>query len=320
MNNNPVGRGFGHPVDLAVHKDGRILVLNRHDVYARVGVCTLDEEYLGEFGSYGHGRGQFWLPTAVTIDNRGRVYVADEYHHNVTIFDESGNYVDTWGQYGTDKGKLNGPSGLAVDEDNNVYVVDQKNDRVHKFTSDGRHILQWGESGSKEGQFNLPWGLTLDSTGNVYVADWRNDRIQKFTHDGQFLASFGESGKANGQFYRPAKPAVDSEGYIYVADWGNERVQVLSPDGKFQVILRGQATISKWGQDFLDSNLDESTTRREANLTPDLPPHINSAYSISSQTEPFFWGPTSVQLDAEGRLYVTETSRHRLQIYQGSHT
>ena len=318
MNNNPVGRGFGHPVDLAVHKDGRILVLNRHDVYARVGVCTLDEEYLGEFGSYGHGRGQFWLPTAVTIDNRGRVYVADEYHHNVTIFDESGNYVDTWGQYGTDKGKLNGPSGLAVDEDNNVYVVDQKNDRVHKFTSDGRHILQWGESGSKEGQFNLPWGLTLDAEGMVYVADWRNDRIQKFTGDGEFIASFGESGEAPGQFHRPTSVAVGKDGMIYVADWGNNRVQIFDEHGDLIQVLKGDSTLSKWAEDFFAANPDEKELRDISQLVPDLPSHLDTPDHVSSQTEPFFWGPVSVGLDYQSRLHVVETNRHRIQIYGGT--
>ena len=47
-----------------------------------------------------------------------------------------------------------------------------------------------------------------------------------------------------------------------------------------------------------------------------LPPHLNTPHHISSQTEPYFWGPVSVTLDGEGRLYVTEANRHRIQIYQ----
>ena len=198
MNNNPTGRGFGHPVDLAIGQGGRIYVLNRHAALARVGICTLDEEYLGEFGSYGHEDGQFWLPTAIAVDNRENIYVADEYHHSVTVFDRSGAFKNKWGEHGSGDGQLDGPSGLAIDADDYVYVVDQKNCRVHKFTADGRHLLQWGERGEEEGQFNLPWGITLDTQGNVYVADWRNDRIQKFTADGRFLAAFGEPGRVRG--------------------------------------------------------------------------------------------------------------------------
>ena len=184
------------------------------------------------------------------------------------------------------------------------------------FTTDGRYLSQWGEEGSGDGQFNLPWGITLDAQGNVYVADWRNDRIQKFDANGRFLASFGESGDGDGQFHRPSGVAVDSEGYIYVADWGNERIQVLGPDGSFQVKLRGQATLSKWAEEFFAANPDEKQERDISNLVPDLPPQLDTPYLISAQTEQYFWGPVSVNLDTEGRLYVTETNRHRIQIYQ----
>ncbi len=315
MNNNPVGRGFGHPVDLAIDRSGRIYVLNRHAGLVRVGVCTLDEQYLGEFGSYGHEDGQFWLPTSIAIDSRQRIYAADEYHHNVSVFDESGAFLDKWGRFGSGEGEINGPSGLAFDAEDCVYLVDQNNHRVQKFTADGGYVLGWGGFGTDAGQFNLPWGITVAPDGSVYVADWRNDRIQKFTPDGRFLAAFGEPGDGDGQFYRPAKPAVDVDGYIYVADWGNERVQVLGPDGSFQQKLRGQATVSTWAQEFLDVNPDESDTRDQSNLIPDLPPHLNTPYLVSTQSEPYFWGPISVTLDDEGRLYVTETARHRVQVY-----
>jgi hypothetical protein len=54
----------------------------------------------------------------------------------------------------------------------------------------------------------------------------------------------------------------------------------------------------------------------KANLFPELPAHLNTPYHISSQTEPYFWGPVSVSLDREGRIYVTEANRHRFQVYQ----
>ena len=56
--------------------------------------------------------------------------------------------------------------------------------------------------------------------------------------------------------------------------------------------------------------------RDESDLMPKLPDHLSSPYHVSSQTEPYFWGPVSVSLDGEGRLYVTETNRHRIQVYQ----
>ena len=321
VNNGLNGRGFANPYDTAVSKDGRIFVLNRCDAARvaaiRVGICNLEEDYLGEFGNgYGDGDGQFVLPVAMNFDSRDRLYVADEHNHRVSIFDSSGTFLSKWGAHGSGDGDLNGPAGIAIDGDDNVYVVDQHNHRVQKFTADGGYLLKWGKYGSGEGQLNMPWGATVDSRGDVYVADWRNDRIQKFSPDGRFLASFGEPGDGDGQFHRPSSVAVDPDGYVYVADWGNERVQLLGPDGSFQLKLRGQATLSDWAKQFFAANPDEMTTRETSDMVPDLPPHLDTHDHISSQIEPYFWGPVSVKLDGEGRLYVTETNRHRFQIYQ----
>ena len=318
---NQIGRGFTNPYDVAIDKNGRIFVLNRADPArtnaVRVGIMTWDEEYLGEFAvGYGSGDGQLAWPVAMAFDSQDRLYVTDEQLHRISVFDSSGTYLSRWGELGTEEGQLNGPAGLAIDPEDNLYVVDQYNHRVQKFASDGRYLLQWGEEGGGEGQFNLPWGVAVDEQGDVYVADWRNDRIQKFTPDGKFVASFGEPGEGDGQFHRPSAVAVDPEGYIYVSDWGNERVQVLAPDGGPELTLKGQATLSKWSEEYLAVNAGEQSTREISNLIPDLPPHLNTPYHISSQTEPYFWGPVSARLDSNGRLYVTEANRHRVQIYQ----
>jgi DNA-binding beta-propeller fold protein YncE len=321
VNNASNGRGFANPYDTAISKSGTIFVLNRCDparaAAVRVGVCTLEEEYLGEFGKgYGSGDGQLVWPVAMDFDSRENLYITDEHNHRVTVFAASWEYQATWGVSGSAKGEFNGPAGIAIDRGDHVYIIDQHNHRVQKFTAQGDYVLDWGEAGASEGQFNLPWGIAVDVRGDVYVADWRNDRVQKFSTQGKFLAAFGASGSGEGQFHRPSGVAVDAEGYIYVADWGNERVQVLGPDGRFRLQLRGQATLSRWAEEYFASNPEERRERERSNLTPSLPPHLNTPYHVSSQTEPYFWGPVSVTVDAAGRLYVTETNRHRIQVYQ----
>ncbi len=321
VNNGFNGRGFANPYDIVVDGDKRIFILNRCDPARadaiRVGICTLDDEYLGEFGKgNGTGDGQFVWTVAMALDSQDRLHITDEHSNRVTSYSLSGDYLSHWGKAGAGDGELNGPAGIALDSSDNVFIVDQHNSRVQKFTVDGKFIANWGSFGSGDGQFNLPWGAAVDSDDNVYVADWRNDRIQKFDNDGKFLAAFGISGGGEGQFMRPTSVAVDPDGFIYVADWGNERVQVLGPDGSFQLILNGEATMSKWGEEYLASNPEERAERDVSNLIPELPAHLNTPYHISSQTEPYFWGPVSVSLDDKGRLYVTETNRHRFQVYQ----
>ncbi len=319
VNNGFNGRGFANPYDTAHDRAGRIYVLNRCDVARRtairVGICNLDEDYLGEFGyGAGGGDGQMVLPVAMAFDSRDRLYVTDEYNHRVSVFDSDGKFLEKWGVRGSGPDRINGPAGIAIDDADNVYVADQHNHRIQKFTADGEWIGGWGAPGSGEGEFNMPWGVAMDGAGSIYVADWRNDRVQKFSPDGSFLASFGSGGGPEG-LIRPSSVAVDDRGSVYVADWGNERVQIFTPDGSFSKTLRGQATLSKWAKDFLAANPDEQATRDISDLRPKLPPHLNTPDHLSSQIEPYFWGPVSVRFDHSQRLFVTETNRHRLQIY-----
>ena len=337
------GRGFNNPVDLAVgpplgstlefplgstsNSEVKLYVLNRGGPetpirlpYKRVTICTAAEEYLGEFGTGGSGNGEFWWPSSLAFDSAGRLYIADEALHGVSIYDGDGVYLDHWGEGGSSDGQLNRPSSIAFDQDDNLYLADSMNHRVQKFTKEGRFLGKWGEPGGGPGQFNMPWGIALAPDGAVYVSDWRNDRIQKFTISGEFLGQFGESGEGEGQLSRPAGLAVDSTGRVYVADWGNERVQIFGPAGDFLSSLRGDSAPSRWAQDYFNANPDEARARAESNLEPDLGVGVATRSERrreeSANIEKLFWGPTSVRLDGQGHIYVVDSLRHRVQIYR----
>ena len=318
------GRGFYYPSDTAIGKGGQIYTVNRSlegDVRGvRVTVYDLDSEFSHTFGSFGEGDGQMIWPTAITLDSQGRVYVSDEETHRITVFDAAGKFLAKWGEHGSGVGQVDGPSGLAFDADDNLYVVDHLNNRVQKFTREGRLLLAFGSKGSGDGQLDLPWGVTVGAKGDVYVADWRNDRVQRFSPDGEFIAMYGSSGRGDGQFHRPSGVAVDAGGYIYVADWGNERLQVLGPDGAFIAKYRGEATNSKWAEEFLSVNVEEAGARARSNLEPELDFFEKTPHEESSHIEKYFWAPTSIKLDDAGRVYVTESNRHRVQIYLRSNT
>ena len=314
------GRGFYYPMDTAIADDGRMYVANRslENVTrgVRVTMCDIDSEYYGTFAAYGQAAGQFIWPSACTLDSRGRVYVSDEATHRISVFDREGALLSVWGEHGSAEGQLDTPSGLSFDADDNLYVADTYNHRVQKFTADGRFLLAFGGPGGGPSQLQLPWGLTVGADGNVYVADWGNDRIQKFSGDGEHLASFGASGRGDGQFHRPSGVAVDPAGNIYVADWGNERVQVLNADGGFVQMLRGEATLSAWAANFLSVNVEEGDARSRANLEPEIDYFVDEPHEESSHIEKYFWSPVSIKLDRDGNVYVTESNRHRIQVYQ----
>ncbi len=314
------GRGFYYPVDTLCGNDGRLYTISRSlegDTRGvRVTVYDIDSEYYGTFASYGEDAGQFIWPVAIAQNSVGHIYISDEDKNIVTGFDASGSVVHHWGETGSARGQLDGPAGLAFDADDRLYVADQHNHRIQVFASDGELLDCFGAHGSAAGEFSLPWGVSVGPDDCLYVADWQNDRVQKLTLDGEFVAVFGSSGRGEGQLFKPSGVAVDTEGCVYVADWGNERVVVFDADGRQIQSMRGDATDSKWADAFLSINREEAAARSRANLELEMDFFIDDPHEESSHIEKYFWAPTSVKLDAEGRMYVTESNRHRVQIYR----
>src|SRR5207248_670811 len=103
----------------------------------RVGIVTIGEEFLGDFGSYGTEDGQFVWLTAIALDRHENIYIADEFRHDVQVFDRDGTFIRKWGRKGSDPGQFNRPSGLAVAPDDTMYVVDHLNQRVQRLTTTG---------------------------------------------------------------------------------------------------------------------------------------------------------------------------------------
>ena len=299
-----LGRGFMNPVDVRLNSDGLVFVLSRSNAGnqdVRVSVQTLDSEFLYEFGRWGTDPGQTTQPSAMAIDSDDRVYVTDEFMHNVTIFDREGQFIDRWGESGKGNGQFNRPSGIAIDSEGNLHIVDHLNTRIQKLTPDGTFISSFGTFGTDPGQFNFPWGIAIGKEDSIWVADWRNDRVQQFSRNGDFISTLGSSGKKDGQFSRPSGVHVTSDGSIFVADWRNDRVQVFRPDGTHNETLNGDATLSKWCQEFLDVNPEQASWRENAALF---------------EMEKRFWRPSAVESGDDGLILVADSCRHRIQIYQ----
>jgi DNA-binding beta-propeller fold protein YncE len=273
----------------------------------RITMCTVDEEYIGEFANGGDTAGMatesessMTWPAGIALDKAGNVYVADEWRNQIVMFTKDGEVIGRWGATGKGAGEMDGPNGITFDAQDNLLVSDGRNHRVQKFTKDGKFISQFGKQGAHNGELNYPWGITVDKDGNIYVADWRNDRVQKFSKDGTFLLKVGTPGAKDGQLNRPTGVAVDQEGHVYVTDWGNDRVQVFDRLGNFVAKMMGEGGISKWGKEKLDANPDMYKEREIAQ---------------GMEQEKAFWAPICVRVDDQGRVFVVESARQRIQVY-----
>ncbi len=121
------GRSFRNAVDLALGHNGVLYVLQRGVAMQRnlaVKICSVDEEFFGDFGVYGTGRGEWMWPAGIATDSQERLYISDEWNQRISVFDSKGNFLDDWGEAGAAPGQLNRPSGLAFDAEDRLLAVE----------------------------------------------------------------------------------------------------------------------------------------------------------------------------------------------------
>ena len=143
-------------------------------------------------------------------------------------------------------------------------------------------LRQWGGvEGQGNGQFRSPRNVAVAPDGSLVVADTGNHRIQQFDANGAFVRQWGGQGAGNGQFNEPWGVAVSPDGkFVYVCDTWNHRIQKFSAEGTF---------IKAWGTNGVtDGQLGQQGV---------------------------FWGPRSVAIDGQGRVYVTDTGNKRVQVF-----
>jgi hypothetical protein len=118
----------------------------------RVQYFTQEGKFVGQFGQYGCGNGQFNQPQDVGVGIRLAavsttaqrlvdVYVADTGNHRIQYFDGTGSYVNELGRYGCGSEQFNSPAGVAVDRlpsdlypdavglEGDIFIMDTGNHR-----------------------------------------------------------------------------------------------------------------------------------------------------------------------------------------------
>lgn len=170
------------------------------------------------------GRGRLARPTGLARDpQRGRLYVADTYAHDIKVFDDDGTLLRTLGRRGDGPGEFNFPTHLAWAGDE-LYVTDTLNSRIQVLDAEGRPQRRLGSRGLVLGQLVRPKGVGVDGDGNVYVVESYHDSLLVYAADGEFLLPIGGTGTATGRFYLPAGVWVDGRNRVHVADMFNGRI------------------------------------------------------------------------------------------------
>ncbi len=176
-------------------------------------------------------------PYGMSVDSKGRLYVADQKVGAIFIFDTETK--DTQLIRNGFEAHFALPNCVAVDDDGRIFVSDGKLGKVLIF--DAQHKIVDQIKG-----FVDPVGLAIDKENRLlYVVDTQQDQVLVYDADSlKPLRKIGTTGKKHtlttpGDFALPTDVAVDKDGNIYVTDTLNWRVEIFDADGKF---------ISQFGQ------------------------------------------------------------------------
>jgi tripartite motif-containing protein 71 len=343
------------PNQVAIDGEGRLFVASPH--LRQVQVFTAEGTYLGAIGTanptaWADGEipsGDFLVPTGVTLDGQGNIYVADYEDYRVQKFRllpplalaaaegaaetatpaASASLAElVWESGGGPEFPLAVPGALAIDPDGNLWVTDVSHDRFQIFSPDGEFLEAWGQPGAGDGEFAFEvdmypaGGIAFAQNGAFYVADAGNHRVQQFAPDRSFVVAWGGEGPGPGQFSRPSAIAVGGDGRVYVTDDERNDVQVFTADGTFLHAIGGRGSgdgqflFSSGSGIFVDAAgvvwVSDRSNRRIQSFSADG--ELVSILSEGADGLPL-GAPGQPAVDAAGRLFVTIGDLDQMQVF-----
>lgn len=323
------GNGACHtvkPVGVAVDASGTVFVSDSYALDCHVLMITRDGEVSRRAGlpTIGHSATQLPCgfsgdgpavgvrlngPTALALDGRGDLYIADTV--NCRIRKVSGGQMTTAAGFGSCQSAGNGgpaanaaidaPRGIAVDGAGRLYIADTESCVVRRveggaistIAGTGLCGFQGDDGAAAQAQLNNPAGLAVDAAGNLYIADTMNCRIREVeAATGNIRSIAGDGNCADGadrsdpklaSLNHPSAVAVDAFGQLFIADTDNCRIRELGPSRRLIFTIAGNGLCAYGG---------------------DGGPATSASFNK----------PGDVTVDGEGNVYIADSENGRVRV------
>jgi uncharacterized protein (TIGR03437 family) len=193
------------PSGVAVDSGGNVYITdhnhNRIRKIAPSGIITTIAGN-GKFvfgGDNGPATASSFDPIDVAVDNKGNLYIADQFNNRIRRIDTTGIITTVAGNgsqgFSGDGGpaiaaQLFAPSGIVVDNAGNLFIADFGNFVIRRVTQGGListiagtgvGLPATGDGGPAISAQMNAWRVALDNAGDLYITDFINDRVRKLT-------------------------------------------------------------------------------------------------------------------------------------------
>ena len=247
----------------------------------------------------------FYMPSAISVDGAGNLYVLDTGNHRVQKFGPDAKYLATYGRQGQGPGEFYYPAWLAVDARGFIFVTDPNNQRIQVLTPDGKDhkAIKGLEQGAgpvflgKNGELvtGAPrMRFMINNPGEKEKKDLGVPKLVRVLDlEGKTIREFGEPRDYGEELVNTGANevlmAVDAAGQVYLAFTVQNRIEKYAADGR--LLWRADRELP-----YSMEIKDKGEIKRSGSNVTVREPELNRCAS-------------GVAVDAKGRVWVATMTR-----------